>query len=128
MYPNNFKQLNLSAGVRQILWLLLILWVLSIGGGFLLRGFVLILGLIIVAPVVGFFGLQWWLRQNIVQGECPVCHYELTGLNNQAIVCPSCDESLQIADRKFQRIAQDGVIDIDAVEVDVSVVEEPKRS
>ncbi|MBE9032139.1 hypothetical protein IQ266_20580 [filamentous cyanobacterium LEGE 11480] len=123
MYSNNFKQLNLSAGVRQILWLLLIFWLLSIGGGFLLRGFVFILGLIIVAPVIGFFGLQWWLRSNVVQSECPVCQHEFTGLKNQTLDCPSCGESLQVNDKKFQRIAQDGVIDIDAVEVNASVVE-----
>ncbi len=128
MYPNNFKQLNLSAGVRQVLWLLLILWVLSIGGGFLLRGFFLILGLVILAPVVGFFGLQWWLRKNIVESECPVCHYEFTGFNHQSMVCPSCGESLEAVNHKFQRIAQDGVIDIDAVEVNAAVVDESERA
>ena len=128
MYSNNFKQLNLSAGMRQVLWLLLIFWLLSLGGGILLRGFVFILGLIIVAPVVGFFGLQWWLRKNVVQSTCPVCQHESTGLNGQTMACPSCGETLQVQDGKFQRIAQDGVIDIDAVEINASVVEESEVS
>ncbi|NJN49335.1 MAG: hypothetical protein HC805_05600 [Alkalinema sp. RL_2_19] len=128
MYSNNFKQLNLSAGVRQILWLLLIFWLLSIGGGFLLRGFVFILGLIVVAPVVGFFGLQWWLRSNVVQSECPVCQHAFTGLNNQTMACPNCGESIQVVNKQFQRVAEDGVIDIAAVEVSASVVEESELS
>lgn len=128
MSSNNFKQLNLSAGMRQVLWLLLIVWLLSVGGGFVLRGFVFILGLIIVAPVVGFFGLQWWLRRNLVQDSCPVCQQEFTGFNGQELACPSCGEALQVHDGKFQRLAQDGVIDIDAVEINASVVVESEVS
>ncbi len=127
MNSNNFKQLNLSAGVRQVIWLLLIFWLLTVGGGFLLRSFVFILGLVIVTPVVGFFGLQWWLRKNLVQDSCPVCQQEFTGFNNQSMVCPNCGEALQVTNKQFQRVAQDGVIDIAAIEVVSSTVIEPSE-
>jgi hypothetical protein len=129
MNSNNFKQLNLSAGVRQVLWLVLIFWLLSVGGGFLLRSFVFILGLLIVTPVVGFVGLQWWLRTNLVQGTCPVCQHEFAGFKGQPIDCPSCGTSLQVVNQQFQRAAQDGVIDIAAVEiVSSAVIEESELS
>ncbi len=127
MNSNNFKQLNLSAGVRQVIWLLLIFWLLSVGGGFLLRSFVFILGLVIVTPVVGFFGLQWWLRKNLVQDNCPVCQQEFTGFNNQSMACPNCGEALQVTNQQFQRVAEDGVIDIAAIEVVSSTVIEPSE-
>ncbi len=127
MNSNNFKQLNLSAGVRQVIWLLLIFWLLSVGGGFLLRSFVFILGLVIVTPVVGFFGLQWWLRKNLVQDRCPVCLQEFTGFNNQSMACPNCGEALQVTNKQFQRVAQDGVIDIAAIEVISRTVIEPSE-
>jgi hypothetical protein len=129
MNSNDFKQLNLSAGVRQVLWLLLIVWLLSVGGGFLVRSFVFILGLMIVTPVVGYFGLKWWLNVNLVPGTCPVCQHEFTALNNQTVACPNCDAPVQIVQKRFQRVAQDGVIDIAAVEVVSSaVIEESELS
>jgi hypothetical protein len=125
----NFNQLNLSAGIRRLAWLLLIFWLLSVGGGFLLRSFVFILGLMIVTPVVGFFGLKWWLRANLISGACPVCQHEFTALNNQTIACPNCEAPVQIVQKQFQRVAQDGVIDIAAVEVVSSnVIEESELS
>jgi hypothetical protein len=127
MNSNYFKQLNLSAGVRQVIWLLLIFWLLSVSGGFLLRSFVFILGLVVVTPVVGFFGLQWWLRTNLVQDSCPVCQQAFTGFNNQTMACPNCGEALQVANKQFQRVAQDGVIDIAAIEVVSSSVIEPSE-
>jgi hypothetical protein len=130
MDANNFnlKQLNLSAGVRRVIWLVLIFWLLSVGGGFLLRGFVFILGLLIVTPVVGFFGLQWWLRTNVVQSACPVCQHQFSGFNGQTMDCPSCGASLQVTHQTFQRLAEDGVIDIAAVAVSATVVEESELS
>jgi hypothetical protein len=129
MNSPDFKQLNLSSGFRQVLWLLLIFWLLSVGGGFLLRSFVFILGLMIVTPVVGFFGLKWWLKVNLIPGTCPVCQHEFTALNNQAVACPNCESPLQIVQKQFQRVAQDGVIDIAAVEVVSStVIEESEIS
>jgi hypothetical protein len=125
----NFSQLNLSVGVRRVAWLLLICWLLSVGGGVLVRSFVFILGLMIVTPIVGFFGLKWWLRVNLVPGACPVCQHEFTALNNQTIACPNCDAPVQIVQKRFQRVAQDGVIDIAAVEVvSTSVIEESELS
>jgi energy-coupling factor transporter transmembrane protein EcfT len=115
---SSFFSLNLSPGLRRVIWLVLIFWVLSVGGGFLLRSFIFLLGLTIAVPTIGWFGLQWWMRQNLVQGNCPVCQQELTGINGQTIACSNCASELQILDRRFQRIAEAGVIDIAAVTVE----------
>jgi ribosomal protein S27E len=123
---NNFNQINLPAGVQRILWLLLIAWVLGATsfGSFVMKSVLFVMALLTVLPVVGFFGLQWWLKSNLVQSQCPVCQHEFSGFNGQTIQCPSCGEMLQIEAGKFKRMAEPGVIDVDVVEVSASVVED----
>ncbi|MFM2428910.1 MAG: hypothetical protein RLZZ511_123 [Cyanobacteriota bacterium] len=117
-FNSSFLSLNLSPGLRRVIWLVLIFWVLSVGGGFLLRSFIFLLGLTIAVPTIGWFGLQWWMRQNLVQGNCPVCQQALSGFNGQTIACSNCASELQIRNRNFQRVAEEGVIDIAAVTVE----------
>jgi hypothetical protein len=128
---NDWKPLNqsinqsaLGAGFRQIVWIVLILSVLGTAGGFIFKALSVLFVLFVIVPVVGFFGLQWWLRSQLVTDECPVCHHGFSGLAGQVAECPSCGEALQIATDGFKRAAQDGVIDIQAVEVKTSIVEE----
>jgi hypothetical protein len=123
---NNFNQLNLPAGVQRLLWLLLIVWVLGATsfGSFVMKSVLFVMALLTVLPVVGFFGLKWWLKSNLVQSQCPVCQHEFSGLNGQTAQCPSCGEMLQIEAGKFRRMAEPGVIDVDVVEVSASVVED----
>jgi ribosomal protein S27E len=123
---NNFNQINLPAGVQRILWLLLIVWVLGATsfGSFVMKSVLFVMALLTVLPVVGFFGLQWWLKSNLVQSQCPVCQHEFNGFNGQTTQCPSCGEMLQIEAGKFKRMAEPGVIDVDVVEVSASVVED----
>jgi ribosomal protein S27E len=123
---NNFNQINLPAGVQRILWLLLIAWVLGATsfGSFVMKSVLFVMALLTVLPVVGFFGLQWWLKSNLVQSQCPVCQHEFSGFNGQTTQCPSCGEMLQIEAGKFKRMAEPGVIDVDVVEVSASVVED----
>lgn len=123
---NNFNQINLPAGVQRILWLLLIVWVLGATsfGSFVMKSVLFVMALLTVLPVVGFFGLQWWLKSNLVQSQCPVCQHEFSGFNGQTTQCPSCGEMLQIEAGKFKRMAEPGVIDVDVVEVSASVVED----
>jgi hypothetical protein len=126
MNSNNFNQLNLPAGVQRIFWLVLIVWILGATslGSFVVKSLLFVIGLVTVLPVVGFFGLQWWLRSNLVQSQCPVCQHELSGFTGQPTQCPNCGEALRAEAGQFKRVAEPGVIDVDVVEVTASVVDD----
>ena len=120
----------LGDGLRKVVWLLLFAWLLgAIGLGWLVKFSLILVGLVIVVPIVGFFGLKWWLTQNVVQGDCPVCGAELAGIKGSQISCNSCGESLQVGVGTFTRSAQEGTIDVMAVDVlDVTAVDVSARS
>ena len=96
----------------------------SVGLGWIINGFLLLFVLALIAPVLIFWGLQWWLRRNFVQDNCPVCNYEFTGFKNTEFRCPNCNEPLQVTGGNFARITPPGTIDVDAVEVSVQSLEE----
>jgi hypothetical protein len=108
-------------------WASIILGVLiltSIGLGWVIKGFVVLIGLLFIAPVIAFWGFQWWLKRKLIQAQCPVCSYEFTGFKNTEFNCPSCGEALQVEAEGFTRITPPGTIDIDAIEVSVQSIEE----
>jgi hypothetical protein len=95
-----------------------IVWLFStLGLGWLVNGFFILVGLLILLPVLGFFGFRFWLQNNLIQDACPVCHYEFTGLNKTQLQCPNCSEPLQVIQGKFNRLTPAGTIDVQAVEV-----------
>ena len=96
----------------------------SIGLGWIVNGVLVLFVLALVAPVLIFWGAQWWLRRNFVQDDCPVCHYQFTGFKNTEFQCPNCNEPLQVTGNSFARITPPGTIDVDAVEVSVQKLEE----
>ncbi len=119
-----FIQLNFEP-LRPWLTLLAIIWLLgSFGLGWLVNSLLFIVGLLFLAPVIAFFGFRWWLQRNLVAGQCPVCNYELTGLNNSQLQCPSCGEPLSVNSGHFQRFTPDGTIDVTAVEVQARTLED----
>jgi hypothetical protein len=125
MQSDNLNPLNLPAGVRRILWLLLIVWVLGATslGKFVFESVLFVIVLLTLVPVVGFFGLQWWVKSNLVQDACPVCHTEFSGLNGQSTQCPNCGEGVQVTAGKFKRMAEPGVIDVEVVDVTAVISE-----
>lgn len=116
------SQLGLGNGLRQLVWLLLFAWLLgSLGLGWLVKFSLVVIGLLILLPIVGIFGLQWWIKRNLVQDNCPVCDYEISGLNGSQFQCPNCGEPLQVVQGKVTRLTPEGTIDVQAVDVvDVS--------
>lgn len=113
------------ATLRFWLTLAAIIWLLgSIGLGWLVKSLVFLFGLLLVLPIIGFLGLQWWLRRNLIQDQCPVCHFQLSGINNTQMRCPNCNEALKIENRHFQRLTPPGTIDVQAVEVSAQTVED----
>ncbi|MBD2499742.1 PHD finger domain-containing protein [Anabaena azotica] len=113
----NNSQLNLL-NFRPWLTALAIAWLLaSLGLGWLVNSLLIIFGLLLLAPVVAFFGFRWWLERNLVTDQCPVCNYQFTGLNNSQLQCPNCGENVMIQKGRFQRFAPEGTIDVTAIEV-----------
>ena len=118
------SQFNLS-GIGCLLTLLVMFWVLgAIGLGWLVKSFVILVILIVMAPVIAFLGFRWWLQRNLVEDKCPVCGYELTGLNQTQLHCPSCGEPLQVEEGQIKRVTLPGTIDVQAVDVSVKQLED----
>ena len=111
--------------IRPWLTLLAIAWLLaSLGLGWLVNSLVIILGLLFLLPVIAFFGFRWWLQKNLVTNQCPVCGYELTGINNSQVQCANCGEQLLVKNFQFQRFTPEGTIDVKAVEVQAQSLED----
>jgi hypothetical protein len=114
----------LGAGLKKLFWIGFWVWLLaSLGLGWLVKGAVVLVVVLIGVPIAGFFGLQWWLKKNVVQGDCPVCGYEVTGLNGMQVSCSNCGEALRVESGRFARMSADGAIDVQAVDVDVQAVD-----
>ncbi len=107
------------SGLRFWLTALLIFWTLSsIGLGWLVNSFFILIGLVTFVPVIAFFGLQWWVKRSIVSAECPVCTSTFTATRSSQFQCPSCGEPLQEQQNKFVRLTPPGTIDVDVQVVD----------
>ncbi len=123
MSPKSF-QVNFS-NLARWLTLLAFIWLLgSVGLGWLVNSFVILVGLLLLAPVLAFVGFRWWLQRNLVQNHCPVCRYEFTGLNRTQLKCPSCGEPLQVEQGQFNRLTPPGTIEVQAVEVPAKPVDD----
>ena len=122
---NQIFQYNTSSGFGCWLSLILIAFLLaSIGLGWIINGFLILLAVTLVTPIVAFWGFRWWLKRKLVQDKCPVCRYEFTGFKNTEFRCPSCGEALQVESEHFSRITPPGTIDVNAVEVSAQQIEE----
>lgn len=108
----NISNLGRWIAIIGVVWL-----IGTVGLGWLVNWFLILMGLLIVVPVLGFFGFRYWLQSNLIQDNCPVCHYEFTGLNKTQLPCPNCSEPLQVIGGKFNRFTPAGTIDVQAVEV-----------
>lgn len=113
------------AGASRLLLPFAILWLLgAIGLGWLVKSFLILIGLILIAPIVAFLGFQWWLKRNLIESACPVCQYEFMSLNQAEFSCPNCSEPLKADNGEFHRLTPPGTIDISAVEIPAQRIEE----
>lgn len=126
MNQDSFK--NFQVGLAEVSRFLLpfaVIWLLgAIGLGWLVKSFFILMALILVAPVIAYFGFRWWLRRNVIQSDCPVCHAEFVGLNKTEFRCPNCTEPLIVENGRFQRLTPPGTIEVNAVEVPAQVIED----
>ncbi|MEM6448743.1 MAG: hypothetical protein AAF703_00345 [Cyanobacteria bacterium P01_D01_bin.105] len=120
----NFNQLQIRfPSLGCWLFVLGIAWLLgAIGLSGIIKSIAALVLFVTIAPVLVFFGLQFWLKRNLVNGHCPVCEQTLTGLKNANLVCPNCATELSVTAEGFERTAAEGVIDIQAVDIQASAV------
>ena len=121
---NKLLQVNTSGLGCWASIILAIFLLTSVGLGWIIKGFVISLGLLFVTPIVAFWGFQWWLKRKLIQANCPVCSYEFTGFKNTEFNCPSCGEALQVEAEVFSRITPPGTIEVDAIEVSAKTLKE----
>ncbi|NJL49415.1 MAG: hypothetical protein HC929_20690 [Leptolyngbyaceae cyanobacterium SM2_5_2] len=115
-------QFNLS-GIGCWLVLLGVIWLLgAVGLGWLVKSLAVLVVLIMLAPVLLFVGLRFWLKRNLIQANCPVCSAPLTGLKGAETLCPSCGTPLRVSADGFQRLTDDGTIDVTAVDITVDSI------
>jgi hypothetical protein len=122
---NSFsRQFNL-AGLRFWVTVFAVVWLLgAIGLGWIVKSVLFLLALLIIVPVIGFFGLRWWLQRNLVMDQCPVCGFESAGINGTQMRCPNCSEPLRIEQGHFYRLTPPGTVDVEAIDVSVKQLED----
>jgi hypothetical protein len=116
---NSFRSLQLNLpGVRFWLGWLAVIWLLgAVGLGWLVKSFLILIGLLLLTPAIAFFALKWWLQRNLIQAQCPVCQYEFAGLNGTNMRCPNCSESIQVQNGHFDRLTPPGTVEVEAIEI-----------
>ncbi|NET46436.1 hypothetical protein [Okeania sp. SIO2B3] len=128
MNQGNSKVFKLTlASIGNWLIVLAVVWLLgSIGLGWLVNSVLILIGFILIAPIIAFIGLRWWLNRNLIIDKCPVCSYEFTALNQTQFQCPSCGEPLKVEGGNFSRLTPPGTIDVSAVEINAQQIEDYK--
>ncbi|MGF1568079.1 MAG: hypothetical protein ACFCVD_08395 [Nodosilinea sp.] len=119
MNQNGFNQIRFNlSGLGCWIALIGVVWLLgAIGLGWLVKSLVVLVFLILLAPVLIFLGLRFWVRRNLVQAPCPVCTADLTGIKGAETLCPSCGTPLKVEADGFHRLQEAGTIDVTAVDV-----------
>ncbi len=126
MNQDGFNQFRFNlSGIGCWLTALGVIWLLgAVGLGWVVKSIAVIAILIMLAPVFIFLGLRFWLKRNLIQADCPVCSTSLTGIKGAETLCPNCGTPLKVEAEGFKRPAQEGTIDLNAVDVTVEVVPE----
>lgn len=119
MNQNNFNQIRVNIpGIGCWVTLIGVIWLLgAVGLGWLVKSLAVLVLFVLAAPVLGFFGLRFWLRRNLVQGACPVCSTGVTGIKGAETRCLNCGTVLYTEADGFSRVAEAGTIDVSAVDV-----------
>lgn len=124
---DNFPKIIWSnnSGLGCFLTLLLLALLLgSVGLGWIVNGVLISFALLLLLPAIAFWGFRWWLGRNLVESQCPACNYQFTGFNRTECRCPNCGEALKVEGGRFSRLTPPGTIDVEAVEVPASRLED----
>ena len=99
-------------------------WLLgAIGLGGIVKSIFALVAFLILVPVITLIVARFWLKRNLVEGNCPVCEQSLTSLKSVKLACPNCTTQLVTTADGFERFAPDGIIDVQAVDIQSSTVD-----
>ncbi|PSN12745.1 hypothetical protein C7271_23240 [filamentous cyanobacterium CCP5] len=126
MNSNGFNQVRLNfPGLGCWITLIAGAWLLgAVGLGWIVKSVLVLIVLLTLAPIIGFLAFRWWLQRNLVQAKCPVCSFDLAGLNNTGSVCPNCGTALRAEEGQFRRTTPEGTIEVDVVEISAETLPE----
>ncbi|HEY9665504.1 MAG TPA: hypothetical protein V6C91_01805 [Coleofasciculaceae cyanobacterium] len=123
-YDPKLFQFNLSGASCWLVLLAIFLLLGSVGLGWVVNSFLILVGFVLITPAIGWLAFRWWLKRNLVEDKCPVCTYEFTGFNQTDCRCPNCGEPLKVEQGHFNRLTPPGTIDVEAVEVSAKQIED----
>lgn len=117
-----FNQLQTRfPGLGCWLFAFIAIWVVgAIGITGILKSIFAVVLFLILAPVLLSVAAQFWLKRNLVTGNCPVCEQSLVCIKQSKTVCPNCATEVRATADGLERIAADGVIDVQAVDIQPS--------
>lgn len=116
-------QLTLSSFGNWLTLIAIAILLGAVGLGWIVKSFLIFLGLLAIAPLIAFFVLRWWVSRKVIQDSCPVCSYEFAAFAQSQLQCPNCGEPLEIHNRQFIRLTPPGTIDVDAIEVSANNID-----
>lgn len=118
MKPNLSPILKLnSSGLGCLLTLVLLgFFLISVGLGWIVNGFLIFLALLLFLPAIAWWVFREWLRRNLIIQPCPVCGNEVTTLKKSKSQCLSCGESLEVKEGKLVRATPPGTIDVTVID------------
>ena len=121
----NFNQMRVRfPGLGCWLFILGAAWLLgAIGLSGIVKSIFALVLFLVLTPVIVLIVARFWLKKNLVEGNCPVCEQSLTSLNNVKLACPNCTTQLITTEDGFERFAPDGVIDVQAVDIQGTAVD-----
>ncbi len=114
-----FNQLQTRfPGLGCWLFAFIAIWVIgAIGITGILKSIFAVILFLILAPVVLSIAVRFWLKRNLVTDRCPVCEQPLVCLKQSKTVCPNCATEVTATGEGLERVAADGVIDVQAVDI-----------
>ena len=115
MNPNNLKSIQIRGLGVWLITLLVLFGLGSILPDWFIELSTVLVGLILIAPIAGFFGLRWWLSRNLIQGSCPVCAAPVSAFQSSEVQCQSCGEKLSVKNKEFVRPTPPGTVDVEVV-------------
>lgn len=117
-----FNQLQARfPGLGCWLFAFIAIWVIgAIGITGILKSIFAVILFLILAPVLLSVVARFWLKRNLVSGNCPVCEQSLVCMKQSKLTCPNCATEVSATDNGFERVAAEGVIDVQAVDIQTS--------
>lgn len=121
----NFNQMRVRfPGLGCWIFVLGSAWLLgAIGLGGIVKSIFALVLFLILTPVIVLIVARFWIKKNLVEGNCPVCDQSLTSLKSVKLACPNCETQLTTTEDGFERFAPEGVIDVQAVDIQSSSVD-----